>query len=163
MIKEINKGGRRRHSSPSPLGEVERLSSSQEAPGNVWRHLWLSRGREGALLACQKASHSAASNSATSQTPLPRNSPGKNAECVAVPFSRVFLTQGPNSGLWHCRQILYRWSHQGRPTTGIIDAKHSTTPKTKNHVPCMLTAKGQETLVWWQIQSNTDFLNHWDF
>ena len=147
MIKEIEKGGRRRHSSHSPLGEVERLLSSQETPGNVWRHLRLSRGREGALLACQKASHSAASNSATSRTPLPRNSPGKNAECVTVPFSRVFLTQGPNSGLWHCRQILYHWSHQERPTIGITDAKHSTTPKTKNSVPCILIAKGQETLV----------------
>ena len=26
-------------------------------------------------------------------------------------FSRIFLTQGPNPGLLHCRQILYRLSH----------------------------------------------------
>ena len=29
----------------------------------------------------------------------------------------IFPTQGSNSGLLHCRQILYRLSHQGSPTT----------------------------------------------
>ena len=27
----------------------------------------------------------------------------------------IFLTQGLNMGLLHCRQILYHLSHQGRP------------------------------------------------
>ena len=27
----------------------------------------------------------------------------------------IFLTQGLNSGLWHCRQFLYPLSHQGSP------------------------------------------------
>ena len=27
----------------------------------------------------------------------------------------IFLTQGSNPGLLHCRQILYRLSHQGSP------------------------------------------------
>ena len=34
-------------------------------------------------------------------------------EWVAVPFSRViFLTQGLNLGLQHCKQILYQLSHK---------------------------------------------------
>ena len=33
-----------------------------------------------------------------------------------VPFSRgIFLTQGSNPGLPHCRRILYPLSHQGSP------------------------------------------------
>ena len=35
-------------------------------------------------------------------------------EWVAISFSRgIFPAQGLNSGLLHCRQILYRLSHQG--------------------------------------------------
>ena len=37
-------------------------------------------------------------------------------EWVAIPFSRgIFLTQGLNPGLLHCRRILYHLSHQGSP------------------------------------------------
>ena len=37
-------------------------------------------------------------------------------EWVAIPFSRgIFPTQGSNPGLPHCKQILYRLSHQGSP------------------------------------------------
>ena len=37
-------------------------------------------------------------------------------EWIAVPFSRmIFLTQGLNLGLQHCRQILYYLSHLGKP------------------------------------------------
>ena len=39
-------------------------------------------------------------------------------EWVAIHFSRgIFLTQGLNSGLPHCRWILYRLSHQGSFTS----------------------------------------------
>ena len=35
---------------------------------------------------------------------------------VAISFSRgFFLTQGSNLGLRHCKQLLYRLSHQGSP------------------------------------------------
>ena len=30
-------------------------------------------------------------------------------------FQRIFLTQGSNLGLLHCRQVLYHLSHQGSP------------------------------------------------
>ena len=38
---------------------------------------------------------------------------------VAISFFRgIFLTQGSNLGLLHCRQILYGLSHQGSPQLG---------------------------------------------
>ena len=42
----------------------------------------------------------------------PWDSPGKNIG-VGNHFllQGIFLTQGSNLGLWHCRQILYRLSH----------------------------------------------------
>ena len=44
------------------------------------------------------------------------DSPGKNTEvgCHAL-LQGIFLTQGLNPGLPHCRQILYLLSHQGSP------------------------------------------------
>ena len=34
-------------------------------------------------------------------------------------LQEIFLTQGSNPGLLHCRQTFYRLSHQGSPSTGI--------------------------------------------
>ena len=44
--------------------------------------------------------------------------PGKNTEvgCHAL-LQQIFTTKGLNSGLPHCRRILYRLSHQGSPET----------------------------------------------
>ena len=44
----------------------------------------------------------------------PWDSPGKNTGkgCHSL-LQGIFLTQGLNPGLWHCRQILYQLSHQG--------------------------------------------------
>ena len=44
------------------------------------------------------------------------NSPGKNTGvgCHSL-LQGIFLTQGSNTGLLHCRQILYHLSHQGSP------------------------------------------------
>ena len=51
---------------------------------------------------------------------------GKNTGvgCHAL-LQEVFPTQGLNPGLWHCRQILYRLSHQGSPSQCI--GKHLST------------------------------------
>jgi len=51
------------------------------------------------------------------QAPLSLNFPGKNTivGCYFL-FQGIFLTQGSNLGLLHCRQILYHLSHQGSPT-----------------------------------------------
>ena len=44
------------------------------------------------------------------------NSPGKNTEVGGCSLLQgIFLTQGSNPGLLHCRQILYHLSHQGNP------------------------------------------------
>ena len=43
----------------------------------------------------------------------PWNSPGKNTGVSSYSLlRRIFPTQGLNSGLLHCRQILYQLSHQ---------------------------------------------------
>ena len=48
-------------------------------------------------------------------------------EWVAIPLSRgIFLTQGLNPGLLHCRQILYRLSHQRlNPLEVYLKSEHS--------------------------------------
>jgi len=46
----------------------------------------------------------------------PWNSPGQNTGVGSLSLlQRIFLTQGSNSGLLHCRQILYQQSCQGNP------------------------------------------------
>ena len=69
----------------------------------------------------ESASRSVMSNSCD---PMDRSPPGSSVhgisqarilEWVAIPFSRgIFPTQGPNLGLLHCRQVLYRLNHQGQ-------------------------------------------------
>ena len=44
------------------------------------------------------------------------NFPGKNTGMVSHSLLQgIFLTQGSNPGLPHCRQVLYHLSHQGSP------------------------------------------------
>ena len=46
----------------------------------------------------------------------PQNSPGQNTGMGSHSILQgIFLTQGLNPGLLHCRQILYQLSHQGSP------------------------------------------------
>ena len=45
---------------------------------------------------------------------LPLTPPGKHPDCHFL-LQGIFPTQGSNSGLPHCRQTLYRLSHQGNP------------------------------------------------
>ena len=65
----------------------------------------------------------------------PQDSPGKNTgvDCHSL-LHKIFLTQGPNSGLLHCRQILYyvsywevqiwqRWLWQNYWTQSASDRK----------------------------------------
>ena len=52
----------------------------------------------------------------------PWDSPDKNTEvCCHSLLQGIFLTQGSNPGLLHCRWILYRLSHQGtsQPRTHV--------------------------------------------
>ena len=46
----------------------------------------------------------------------PWNSPGQNTGVGSLSlFHRIFPAQGSNTGLQHCRQILYQLSHQKSP------------------------------------------------
>ena len=38
---------------------------------------------------------------------------------VAIPSSRIFLTQGSNLGLLHCKWVLYHLNHQGSPNNAL--------------------------------------------
>ena len=53
-------------------------------------------------------------------------SPGKNTRmgCHAL-LQGIFQTQGSNPGLPHCRQVLYRLSHQGSPAKIINHKQYS--------------------------------------
>ena len=54
----------------------------------------------------------------TARLLYPWNSPGKNTGVSSHSLLQgIFPTQGSNLGLPHCRQILYRLSHQGSPKT----------------------------------------------
>ena len=55
------------------------------------------------------------------------NSPGKNTGvgCHSL-LQGIFLTQGSNLGLLHCRQILYLLSHQGRVILGSKELRGSS-------------------------------------
>ena len=56
----------------------------------------------------------------------PWKSPGKHTR-VGFQFliQGIFLTQGLNPGLLHCRQILYFLSHQGSPSVKGTDKIHA--------------------------------------
>ena len=56
-------------------------------------------------------SDSATSWTVAHQAPLSLDSPGKNTRmgCHSL-LEGIFLTQGSNPGLLHCRQILYHWA-----------------------------------------------------
>ena len=48
----------------------------------------------------------------------PWNSPGQNTRVDSLSLLQgIFATQESNSGLPHCRQILYQLSHKGSPRT----------------------------------------------
>ena len=42
---------------------------------------------------------------------------------LPFPSPGIFLTQGSNPGLLHCRQILYHLSHQGSPDAKFLTSK----------------------------------------
>ena len=51
----------------------------------------------------------------------PWNSPGKNTEIGSHSlFQGIFLTQGLNPGLLHCRQIIYCLNLEGSPPRGLV-------------------------------------------
>jgi len=52
----------------------------------------------------------------------PWNSPGWNTGLVSLSLLQaIFLTQGSNPGLPHCRWILHQLSHKGSPRIHILE------------------------------------------
>ena len=66
---------------------------------------------------------------ATLGKPMNYSSPGSSVhgilqarllEWVSFPLQGIFLTQGLNLGLLHCRQNFHHLSHQGRPSLSVL-------------------------------------------
>ena len=56
----------------------------------------------------------------------PWNSPGQNTGVGSCSLlQRIFLTQGLNLGLPHCRRILYQMSHQGSKPNLSLNFEHN--------------------------------------
>ena len=71
------------------------------------------------------------------------DSPGKNTGvgCHAL-LQGIFLTQGSNPDLLHCRQILYHLSHQGSPRilkwVTYPFSRGSSQPRDQTQVSCIV-------------------------
>ena len=82
-------------------------------------------GSKGRVSLCWKESESEScsivSYSLRAHGLYPWNSPGQSTEVGSLSLLQgIFPTQGMNSGLPHCRWILYQLSHKGSPkTTGV--------------------------------------------
>jgi len=70
----------------------------------------------------------------------PWNSPGRNTGAGShTLLQEIFLTQGRNPGLLHCRQILYLLSHQGSP---IYYSGQNMFPQRKHNYGCPFLLQG---------------------
>ena len=68
----------------------------------------------------------------------PWNSPGKNTGVGShCPLQGIFSIQGSNLGLLHCKQIIYRLSHQGQP--GSLDKVRSISFRNKDSSSLLIT------------------------
>ena len=104
-----------------------RLSVKQISLYNVggphlisWRpgkkKVWCPLGRSGKVLVAQSCPTLCDLTDCNPQLLSPWDSPGKNTGVGSHSLLHgIFLTQGLNLGLLHCRQILYHLSHQGSP------------------------------------------------
>ena len=72
------------------------------------------------LFSCEVVQLFAVPWTITCQAPLSMKF-SKQEDCSGLPFppQGIFLTQGLNLGLLHCRQTLYHLSHQGSPYDSI--------------------------------------------
>ena len=85
----------------------------------------------------------------------PWNSPGQNTGVGSLSFLSwgwVFPTQGSNSGLSHCRQILYQLNHKGRPR--ILEwvaypfSSRSSQPRNQTRVSCISSGFFTDWAIW---------------
>ena len=94
-------------------------------------HIWCGSTCQPVHRVQYSVSHSVMSDSeiprtVTHQAPLSLEFPGKNTGVGSHSLLQgIFPTQGSNLSLLHCRQILYRLSHQGSPRHVHGDAQSS--------------------------------------
>ena len=87
----------------------------------------------------------------------PRNFPGKSTgEGCHFPLQRIFLAQGSNPGLPHCRQMLYHLCHQGS-LTGKCDAKCDVS---QTDFPTCHSTSIPDSFTLFPILANCNFILH---
>ena len=86
------------------------------------------------------------------------DSPGKNTGVGCHAFlQRIFLTQGSNPGLPHCRRILYHLNHKGSPRrlewVAYPFSRASSQPRNSTGVSCIaggfFSHKGSPRILEW--------------
>ena len=76
------------------------------------------------VLQSESESCSVVSDSLQPHWYCPWNPPGQNAGVGSLSLLQgIFLTQGSNPGLPHCRWILYQLTHKGSPLVPKVDIK----------------------------------------
>ena len=84
----------------------------------------------------------------------PWNSPGQNTGVGSFSLLQgIFPIQESNSGLPHCRQILYQLSHKGSPFLGIYLEKNKTLIKKDTSTPMLTAALFTISKIWKQSMS----------
>ena len=80
--------------------------------GSIFTHIWCGKVKVWVALSCLILCNPME----PARLLCPWNSPDKNTGVGSHSLLQgIFLTQGLNTGLLHCRQILYHLSHQGSP------------------------------------------------
>ena len=119
-------------------------------------------GKEG-----EDASHSVMSDSLwphglrPTRLLCPRNSPGQNTgggSCSCL--QGIFMTQGSNQGLLHCRQILYHLSYQVNLSTASAHCNPCFRPLWKMH--CFASKGTYLSFFMMQISWSKDYTNNSD-
>ena len=94
-------------------------------------------------IGCESESRSVVPDSLQPRGPYsPWNSPGQNPGVGSLSLLQgIFPTEGLNSGLPHCRQILYQLSHKGCPRVlewvAYPFSRGSSQPRNRTGVSCI--------------------------
>ena len=80
----------------------------------------------------------------------PWNSPGQNTGVGSLSLLQgIFLTQGSNLGLPHCRRILYQLSYKRSPNSFLYSLSIAV-PNVRWLSTTCISSNNFEILVWWR-------------
>ena len=90
----------------------------------------------------------------------PWDSPGKNTGmgCHSL-LQKIFPTQESNPGLLHCRQMLYRLSHQGSPSMKERFGQNTHTHTTSDLVSSSVSSNTLMQAI--RVESHIDISSQW--